>query len=74
MTGAGHGGLHQLNAADPWAYGSMVYKSHGMKFNYLFHDNHVSSLSWRQTLGTTSSMNLQNNGPYAGMWSIKAGD
>jgi prepilin-type N-terminal cleavage/methylation domain-containing protein len=63
----------QLNANDTWNYGSIVYAAHGMKFDYLFHDNHVSTLSWQQTLGTTPAYDIPQ-GPYLGMWTIKAGD
>ncbi len=54
-------------------HGFQVYKAHGNKFQYLFHDNHVQSLTYLQTLGTgtpaqAAKLNL------AGMWTIKAGD
>jgi hypothetical protein len=56
----------------PACYGSLVYKAHGMKFNYLFHDNHVSALSWQQTVGTTTD--FTSGSGFKGMWTVKAGD
>jgi prepilin-type processing-associated H-X9-DG protein len=63
----------QLDPGDPWNNGSGVYQSHGNKFNYLFHDNHVSALTWQQTLGTGSIANAMM-GKMKGMWTIQAGD
>jgi hypothetical protein len=57
-----------LDATDPDNEGMIVYKSHGMKFNYLFHDNHVQSLTIQQTVGTGTT-----NAP-KGMWTLKPGD
>jgi prepilin-type N-terminal cleavage/methylation domain-containing protein/prepilin-type processing-associated H-X9-DG protein len=49
---------HQMNPSDPKPnpnqninYGLGVYKSHGRKFDYLFHDGHVESLSTNNTIG-----------------------
>jgi hypothetical protein len=55
------------------SYGNAVYAAHGMKFNYLFHDNHVQLLSWQQTIGTTPIRDI-GTGPYLGMWTIAPGD
>jgi prepilin-type processing-associated H-X9-DG protein len=64
----------QLNSpASAGTYGSLVYAAHGSRFNYLFHDNHVQSLTWQQTLGTTTQAQVTNN-TFLGMWTIKAGD
>ncbi len=65
----------QLDPGDIWNFGNMVYKSHGNKFNYLFHDNHVSKLAWERTLAPkanaiANSMNFK----LSGMWTVKAGD
>jgi prepilin-type N-terminal cleavage/methylation domain-containing protein len=67
-SGQGTGELYQLDPTDPDNEGMLVYKSHGMKFNYLFHDNHVQALSIQQTVGTGTT-----NAPL-GMWTIKPGD
>jgi prepilin-type N-terminal cleavage/methylation domain-containing protein len=66
--GQGNGELFQLDAADPDNEGMAVYKSHGMKFNYLFHDNHVSPYSIQQTVGSGTTNNPK------GMWTIKPND
>jgi prepilin-type N-terminal cleavage/methylation domain-containing protein/prepilin-type processing-associated H-X9-DG protein len=49
---------YQMNPNDPKPdpnnninYGLGVYKSHGRKFDYLFHDGHVESLSTNATIG-----------------------
>jgi prepilin-type N-terminal cleavage/methylation domain-containing protein/prepilin-type processing-associated H-X9-DG protein len=57
-------------AADPQHlnYGARVYKSHGKRFQYLFHDGHVESLTMEATVGTG-----RTNNP-AGMWTFKSGD
>jgi prepilin-type N-terminal cleavage/methylation domain-containing protein len=64
----------QLDPGDLWNNGGMVYKAHGNKFLYLFHDNHVSSLSWQQTLGTGTIAQAVGAAKMAGMWTVKAGD
>ena len=66
--------MYQLDSGDPQCYGSFVYAAHGMKFPYLFHDNHVSILSWQQTLGTTPAGDIRTAGIFYGMWTVKAGD
>jgi prepilin-type N-terminal cleavage/methylation domain-containing protein len=66
--GQGTGELYQLDATDPDNEGKLVYKSHGMRFNYLFHDNHVQALTIQQTVGTGTT-----NAPL-GMWTIKPND
>ncbi len=74
--GADAGALYQLNSSDPHNYGGMVYKTHVNKFDYLFHDNHVSGLSWQQTLGPLGPITIKAaaNGILKGMWTIKPGD
>ena len=67
-TGQGTGELYQLDPTDPDNEGMVVYKSHGMKFNYLFHDNHVQAWNIQQTVGSGTT-----NAPL-GMWTIKPGD
>jgi prepilin-type N-terminal cleavage/methylation domain-containing protein len=67
-AGQGTGELYQLDPSDPDNEGLVVYKSHGIKFNYLFHDNHVQTLSIQQTVGSGTT-----NAP-KGMWTIQPGD
>jgi prepilin-type N-terminal cleavage/methylation domain-containing protein len=64
---------YQIDTVDPANQGMLVYRAQGMKFDYLFHDNHVQTWSWQQTLGTTSANNLAI-GVFSGMWTVKAGD
>jgi hypothetical protein len=67
--------LFQLNSQGTDNHGGTVYQAHGYKFDYIFHDNHVSSLSWQQTLGTGTTWGAVQTPPVlAGMWTIKAGD
>jgi prepilin-type N-terminal cleavage/methylation domain-containing protein len=72
--------LFELNVQAGGNNGSMVYSAHGNRFDYLFHDNHVQTLRWEQTIGTTplDTIPPQNNGefpgPWKGMWSVKMGD
>jgi len=46
----------QINTAPPtsgsWNYGAVAYGLHGNRFNYLFHDNHVSVLKTADTVGS----------------------
>jgi prepilin-type processing-associated H-X9-DG protein len=63
----------QLDPGDVWSHGVATYQAHGNKFNYLFHDNHVSGLAWQQTLGTGTTKQALA-GIMKGMWTIKAGD
>jgi prepilin-type N-terminal cleavage/methylation domain-containing protein/prepilin-type processing-associated H-X9-DG protein len=48
--------------------GGPVYKAHGQRFNYLFHDGHVEALKITQTVGAGTT-----NNPL-GMWTVAAGD
>jgi prepilin-type N-terminal cleavage/methylation domain-containing protein/prepilin-type processing-associated H-X9-DG protein len=59
QSGASGSGVNQ---------GYSMYKAHGERFNYLFHDNHVETLSTNKTVGTGTL--------YApkGMWTIYAND
>jgi prepilin-type N-terminal cleavage/methylation domain-containing protein/prepilin-type processing-associated H-X9-DG protein len=50
------------------SYGAAAYGLHGRRFNYLFHDNHVSILRYTETVGTGTT-NLPK-----GMWTMVAGD
>jgi prepilin-type N-terminal cleavage/methylation domain-containing protein/prepilin-type processing-associated H-X9-DG protein len=78
----GPGNLFQIDAAAPtdpaqlmgnsggqsYNEGQLLYKAHNSRFNYLFHDNHVQTLTIQQTVGTGTT-----NAP-AGMWTVKTGD
>ena len=48
--------------------GLRTYLAHGKKFQYLFHDNHVESLSTNKTLGSGTLQTPK------GMWTINPGD
>jgi prepilin-type N-terminal cleavage/methylation domain-containing protein/prepilin-type processing-associated H-X9-DG protein len=45
-----------------------TYQAHGNRFNYLFYDNHVETLTIEQTIGTGTT-----NAP-KGMWTVATGD
>jgi len=70
--GPGNGELYQLAPSDPNNEGVQLYKSHGRRFNYLFHDNHVEALRVEQTIGPGGSTNTANN--LRGMWTVAIGD
>jgi prepilin-type processing-associated H-X9-DG protein len=58
-----------LTASAPtYSEGTLLYKAHNNRFNYAFHDGHVESLQYTDTVGSGT---LQKP---AGMWSVKAGD
>ena len=50
------------------SYGSAAYGLHARRFNYLFHDGHVSTLSVQETVGSGTT-----NAP-KGMWTMTVGD
>ncbi len=50
------------------SYGTVAYGLHGKRFNYLFHDGHVSILKTIETVGSGTT-----NAP-KGMWTMVAGD
>ncbi len=50
------------------SYGAVSYGLHAGRFNYLFHDNHVSALRVSQTVGSGTT-----NAP-RGMWTMTPGD
>jgi len=66
----GTGDLYQLdpNLADAKNYGNNQYGIHSRRFNYLFHDNHVSALKLEQTVGNGTLSNPR------GGWTVAAGD
>jgi hypothetical protein len=49
-------------------WGPDVYKAHGGRFDYLFHDDHVETLRMEATIGTGTT-----NAPL-GMWTISTTD
>jgi prepilin-type N-terminal cleavage/methylation domain-containing protein/prepilin-type processing-associated H-X9-DG protein len=55
-------------SASAYSEGAQLYKAHGSRFNYLFHDNHVEALKIEQTVGTGTLANPK------GMWTVAAGD
>ncbi len=76
-TFAGQGMRYQIDASDPANYGLKVYKAQGQKFDYLFHDAHVQTLSWQQTLGPLGPNTVKlatTSGTVKGMWTVKLGD
>jgi prepilin-type processing-associated H-X9-DG protein len=61
----------QLNKASSFnniSYGTIAYGLHASRFNYLFHDGHVSTLRVTETVGTGTT-----NSP-KGMWTMVQGD
>jgi prepilin-type N-terminal cleavage/methylation domain-containing protein/prepilin-type processing-associated H-X9-DG protein len=76
--GSANGALYQIDTAagsqDPNSSGGLnqgaaLYKLHGNRFNYLFHDGHVEGLKIEQTIGTSTSLSQPK-----GMWTITRGD
>jgi prepilin-type N-terminal cleavage/methylation domain-containing protein/prepilin-type processing-associated H-X9-DG protein len=55
-------------SANGYSEGVELYKAHGSRFNYLFHDNHVEPLKIEQTIGTGTLANPK------GMWTVAQGD
>ncbi len=49
-------------------YGGAAYGLHGKRFNYLFHDGHVQTLKYEQTVGTGTTSAPR------GMWTVTGGD
>jgi prepilin-type N-terminal cleavage/methylation domain-containing protein len=76
-TGQGNGELAQISPQDVDNQGAALYKLQGNKFEYLFHDNHVSLYSIQQTvgIGSTNIGGTVNGitGP-RGMWTIAPND
>jgi prepilin-type N-terminal cleavage/methylation domain-containing protein/prepilin-type processing-associated H-X9-DG protein len=48
--------------------GLLLYKAHGNRFNYAFHDGHVEGLDYNKTIGQGTLQDPQ------GMWSLMPGD
>jgi prepilin-type N-terminal cleavage/methylation domain-containing protein/prepilin-type processing-associated H-X9-DG protein len=65
----GNGDLYQLDPApDAKNFGNNQYGIHSRRFNYLFHDNHVSALKIEQTVGLGTVNNPK------GIWTLATGD
>jgi prepilin-type N-terminal cleavage/methylation domain-containing protein/prepilin-type processing-associated H-X9-DG protein len=73
----GSGSLYQIdpaatpqnpNAGGGVNQGNLVYKAHGQRFNYLFHDGHVQALKTTETIGRGTLTAPR------GMWTVAAGD
>ena len=71
-TGAGNGELYQICVSDPFNQGQALYKAHGNRFNYLFHDNHVEPLRIEQTIGQAGVLN--DAARLYGMWTVDPTD
>jgi prepilin-type N-terminal cleavage/methylation domain-containing protein/prepilin-type processing-associated H-X9-DG protein len=56
------------NAGGGVNQGNALYKAHGDRFNYLFHDGHVQALRTTDTIGTGTLTDSR------GMWTIARGD
>jgi hypothetical protein len=65
---AGNGELYQIDPSDPQNEGAALYKLHGNRFAYLFHDNHVEALATNRTIGIGTLANPK------GMWTLEPGD
>lgn len=48
--------------------GGLIYRLHNLRFNYLFHDGHVSALKIEDTVGTGTVTSPK------GMWTVTRGD
>lgn len=76
---AGPAGSDELHQMDPLNtvvgnQGVQLYKAHGNRFNYLFHDFHVEALTTNATIGTSINTGPQALYKPAGMWTIKPND
>ena len=68
----GNGELYQMCVNDPLNQGQALYKAHGNRFNYLFHDNHVEPLRIEQTIGQAGVLN--DAARLYGMWTVDPTD
>ena len=64
QSGQGIGECYQTDVSDPDNQGMLLYKLQDNHFNYLFFDNHVASLTMKQTIGDGTL-----NEP-RGMWAL----
>jgi prepilin-type N-terminal cleavage/methylation domain-containing protein/prepilin-type processing-associated H-X9-DG protein len=68
MSGQGLGECYQTDPNDSNNQGLALYKAHGNHFNYLFFDNHVETLTMKQTVGSGTITNPK------GIWSNNPND
>jgi prepilin-type processing-associated H-X9-DG protein len=83
-TAGGWGNLYQIDTAAPqnpatltqsgYNEGQQLYRAHGNRFNYLFHDGHVAALKIEDTVGTASGSPLLKLTFPKGMWTVVPGD
>jgi prepilin-type N-terminal cleavage/methylation domain-containing protein/prepilin-type processing-associated H-X9-DG protein len=74
-TSGGWGNLYQIDTSAPqsaatlesggYNEGQQLYKAQQNRFNYAFHDGHVETLMYQQTIGVQTSANT-----LGGMWNI----
>jgi prepilin-type N-terminal cleavage/methylation domain-containing protein/prepilin-type processing-associated H-X9-DG protein len=67
-TGAPTDAATLTGSTSTYSEGTLLYKAHNSRFNYAFHDGHVESLRYQDTVGSGT---LQNP---AGMWTVNGGD
>jgi prepilin-type processing-associated H-X9-DG protein len=66
-----------LGGGNNYSEGLLLYRAHSSRFNYAFHDGHVESLKYTDTVGIGTTKIVSSSDPTqqpAGMWTIKAGD
>src|SRR5208282_5751837 len=56
------------SSTSSFSEGALLYKAHNNRFDYAFHDGHVESLKYEDTIGSGTLLNP------AGMWTAKGGD
>jgi prepilin-type N-terminal cleavage/methylation domain-containing protein/prepilin-type processing-associated H-X9-DG protein len=55
--------------------GRLLYKAHGNRFNYAFHDGHVEALDWKKTVGSGSTAaGSDSSSSVKGMWTLMPND
>jgi prepilin-type N-terminal cleavage/methylation domain-containing protein/prepilin-type processing-associated H-X9-DG protein len=64
----GNGEMYQLDPSDSENEGNVVYLAHQSRFNYLFHDGHVSPYKIQDTVGSGTLIAPK------GMWTVAVGD
>jgi prepilin-type N-terminal cleavage/methylation domain-containing protein/prepilin-type processing-associated H-X9-DG protein len=57
-----------LGGTQGYSQGFLLYRAHGLRFNYAFCDGHVETLKMEQTVGTGTLTNPK------GMWTVTPGD
>ncbi len=86
-SGGGWGGMYQIDISAPtdfktlsgnnsYSEGKLLYKAQNNRFNYAFHDGHVETLRYEDTIGTVSAgvqtaIRLQQP---QGLWTVAGGD